>query len=111
MTSKRDLWLRLKEYQFDHLVPPTFWQQVVDAFGGTDAATKAFADKLARKLGWSKAFARRAIGEYRKFIYLGMVSPFSVTPPKIIDQVWHEHQLFTQAYRNFCAEVLGRNFD
>jgi hypothetical protein len=111
MTSKKDLWLRLKEYHFDHLVPPTFWQQIMDAFGGEDAPTKAFADKLARKLGWSTSFARRAIAEYRRFVYLGMVSPFSVTPSKVIDQVWHEHQLFTEAYRKFCAEVLGRHFD
>jgi hypothetical protein len=29
----------------------------------------------------------------------------------VIDQVWHEHQLFTQAYRRFCRELLGRHFD
>ncbi len=110
-TSKKDLWLRLKRYQFEHLVPQNFWGQVVEAFGGADASTKAFANKLSRKLGWSKGFASRAIGEYRKFVYLGMVSPFNVTPSKILDQVWHEHQLFTQGYRNFCAEVLGRHFD
>ena len=110
-TTKKDLWLRLKHYQFGHLVPPNFWQQVLEAFGGADAPSKAFANKLARKLGWSTGFALRAIAEYRKFVYLGMVSRFSVTPSKIIDQVWHEHQLFTQAYRSFCGEVLGRHFD
>jgi hypothetical protein len=25
--------------------------------------------------------------------------------------VWHEHLLFTRAYRQFCAEVLQHNFD
>jgi hypothetical protein len=109
--DKKALWLRVKGYEFDHLVPPSLWQQVVRAFGGADAATKAFADKLARKLGWSRPFALRAVAEYRKFVYLGMVSDFPVTPSKVIDQVWHEHQLFTQAYRQFCGEVLGRHFD
>jgi hypothetical protein len=109
--TKKDLWLRLREYHFDHVVPPNFCHQVVEAFGGTDGPTKAFADKLARKLGWSTEFALRAIDEYKKFVYLGMVSDFIVTPSKIIDHVWHEHQLFTQAYRQFCAEVLGRHFD
>ena len=103
--------MRLKAYEFDHLVPPSLWHQVVEAFGGADAATKAFADKLARKLGWSSPFARKAVAEYRKFVYLGMVSDFSVTPSKVIDQVWHEHQLLTQAYRRFCDEILGRHFD
>ena len=109
--DKKALWLRLKAYEFDHLVPPSLWQQVAEAFGGADAATKAFADKLARKLGWNSPFALRAVAEYRKFVYLGMVSDFPVTPSKVIDQVWHEHQLFTQAYRRFCDEILGRHFD
>jgi len=109
--DKKALWLRLKSYEFDHLVPPSLWQRVVEAFGGADAATKAFADKLARKLGWSTPFALKAVAEYRKFVYLGMVSDFPVTPSKVIDQVWHEHQLFTQGYRSFCSEILGRHFD
>ena len=109
--DKKTLWLRLKTYEFDHLVPPSLWQRVVEVFGGADAATKAFADKLARKLGWSTPFALKAVAEYRKFVYLGMVSDFPVTPSKVIDQVWHEHQLFTQGYRSFCSEILGRHFD
>ena len=84
--DKKTLWLRLKTYEFDHLVPPSLWQRVVEAFAGADAATKAFADKLARKLGWSTPFAFRAVAEYRKFVYLGMVSDFPVTPSKVIDQ-------------------------
>ncbi|MEO6525922.1 MAG: hypothetical protein ABIP93_04805 [Gemmatimonadaceae bacterium] len=108
---KRDLWLRLKHYHFDHLVPPHLTDHVMAAFGGPDAATRAFASKLSRKLEWTPAFARRAIEEYRKFVYLGMVSDVMVTPPKVIDQVWHEHLLFSRPYKSFCDEVLGRDFD
>ncbi|MEO7522021.1 MAG: hypothetical protein ABIW79_09410, partial [Gemmatimonas sp.] len=67
--------------------------------------------KLARKLGWSTSFAVRAISEYRKFVYLGLTAGFRVTPSKQIDQVWHEHLLFTKAYRDFCTEVLRHDFD
>ncbi len=56
-------------------------------------------------------FAFLAIREYKKFVYLGVVSHYDVTPPKIIDQVWHEHQLFTRGYREFCQNVLEKNFD
>ena len=108
---KRALWLRLKQYHFDNLVPPHLWDRVASAFGNTDASTRAFANKLARKLGWHPRFALRAIDEYRKFVYLGVVADFSVTPPKIIDQVWHEHLLFSRAYREFCRDVLQRDFD
>jgi hypothetical protein len=47
--NKKDLWLRLKAYHFNHLVPPHLWIKVTAAFGGEGASTKAFADKIARK--------------------------------------------------------------
>lgn len=108
---KRDLWLRLRAYHFENLAPPQFLDRLAATFGSTDASTRAFANKLARKLGWTPAFARRAIEEYRKFVYLGVVSETVVTPPKVIDQVWHEHLLFSRAYREFCRDVLQRDFD
>jgi hypothetical protein len=108
---KRDLWLRLKSYRFEHLVPAQLSDHVMAVFGGPDPATRAFAGKLSRKLDWTPAFARRAIEEYRKFVYLGIVSDFIVTPPKVIDQVWHEHLLFSLPYQTFCDDVLGRRFD
>ncbi|MCE9627919.1 MAG: hypothetical protein K8R56_08385 [Candidatus Eisenbacteria bacterium] len=111
MDSKKDLWVRLKRYHFDHLAPTHMLERVQEAFGGPDASTHAFAHKLSRKLGWSTRFALQAIEEYRKFLYLGMVAPFTVTPPKVIDQVWHEHLLFTRGYREFCDQVLRRDFD
>lgn len=111
MESKKDLWLRLRNYHFDQLVPPHLVDHVQSVFGGPDASTRAFADKLARKLKWSVPFALRAIDEYKKFVYLGLVADFPVTPPKVIDQVWHEHLLFTRGYRAFCTSTLRRDFD
>jgi hypothetical protein len=67
--------------------------------------------KIARNLEWKHRFTLRAIRECKKFIYLGAVSDFVVTPSKIIDQVWHEHLLFTKAYRDFCTDVPGFSFD
>lgn len=46
LTNKIDLWLRLKACHFNHLVPPHLWIKVTAAFGGDDASTKAFADKI-----------------------------------------------------------------
>ena len=109
--SKKELWLRLRKYHFDHLVPPHLVDALRATFAGSDSSTQAFADKLARKLHWSRPFAIRAIGEYKKFLYLGLVADFPVTPPRVIDQVWHEHLLFSRGYREFCDQVLGREFD
>lgn len=109
--NKKQLWLNLKAYHFDDLVPPQLWHHIQENFGGPNASTKAFASKIARKLKWPEKFALRAIAEYKKFVYLGIVGDFVVTPSKIIDQVWHEHLLFNKAYRLFCAEVIQYEFD
>ena len=109
--SKRALWLRLRRYQFADIVPTQLWDRVTEVFGGSDASTKAFASKIARKHGWTTRFALRAIDEYRKFVFLGVSSDIIVTPSKVIDTVWHEHLLFTRAYREFCRDVLERDFD
>lgn len=108
---KRKLWLRLRQYHFDNLVPPQLLDHVRSAFGNTNPSTQAFASKIARKLQWDRRYALRAIEEYRKFVYLGITADFFVTPPKVIDQVWHEHLLFSRGYREFCRDVLRHDFD
>ena len=80
--NKKDLWLKLKDYHFDHLVPSHLWDYITENFSGVDESTKAFASKIARKLGWSNKFALKAITEYKKFVYLGIVSDFAVTPSR-----------------------------
>lgn len=108
--TKEALRTRLDQYYFDHLVPQSLWGIVAARFGGPDASLKAFAGKLCRKLHWSPRGALRAIEEYKRFVYLGVISDTQVTPSKIIDAVWHEHLLFTAGYRTFCEEVIDYNF-
>ena len=108
---KKELWLRLRNYHFDHLVPAHLLDRVAARFGGHDASTQAFAHKIALKHQWSTRRALRSVEEYKKFVYLGVVSSTPVTPPRCIDTVWHEHLLFTRGYREFCRDVLQRDFD
>jgi hypothetical protein len=81
--NKMELWLRLKNYHFEHIISPGLWDLIRENFGGPDASTKAFASKIARKHGWNKPFALRAILEYKKFVYLGLVSDFYVFLPDL----------------------------
>ncbi|MFM7733317.1 MAG: hypothetical protein ACKO6F_07645 [Cyanobium sp.] len=68
-----------------------------------------FLAHLMRANGWSGTFALRAIKEYRKFVFLAMVADHQVTLSDQVDQVWHLHLLFSEAYwSNFCPLVLGR---
>jgi hypothetical protein len=88
---------------------PTLWQRL-EAFQLDDPdAPFRFSDRLARENGWSAGFARRAVEEYKKFVYLAAVTRTPVTPSDIVDQVWHLHLTFTRSYWDeMCAQVLGK---
>ena len=66
--NKKELWLNIANYHFDHLAPTHLWDEIAAKFGGQNPFTKAFADKLSRKLNWRKRFAMKALWEYKKFV-------------------------------------------
>jgi len=109
--SKRELWERIRNYKFNDLVPKSTLEDIIELLGGKNASVRAFANKIMKKHRLPRAFTFRAIEEYKKFVYLGVISDFIVTPSKYIDLIWHEHLLFSKAYREFCNEVIHYQFD
>lgn len=107
---KQELWDRIKNYKFNNLVPHSTWADIIEVLGDKNASTRAFATKIMKKHWLPRAFVFRAIEKYKKFVYLGVVSDFYVTPSKYIDLIWHEHILFSKAYREFCNEVIRYQF-
>jgi hypothetical protein len=68
-----------------------------------------FEKRLARENGWTISYSRRAISEYKKFIYLCLASGHPCTPSDEVDQVWHLHMLYTSSYFDrLCKEILGK---
>lgn len=108
---KQELWNRIKNYKFNNLVPHSTWTDIIEVLSDKNAPTKAFAYKIMKKHRLPRAFVFRAIEEYKKFVYLGVVGDFYVTPSKYIDLIWHEHILFSKAYREFCNDVIHYQFD
>src|SRR3954463_4172218 len=85
-----DLLRRTRDFRFD---PP--------------ASTYAFAERLAKENGWTRSFTERAIAEYRRFAYLAAAAGHPVSPPEVVDQVWHLHLIYTRSYWDgFCGKVL-----
>ena len=73
------------------------------------AAALTFSERLARDNGWTARFAQRAIQEYKRFAFLSVAAGHPVSPPDAVDQVWHEHLIYTESYwKDFCGEVLGK---
>ncbi|WP_336689759.1 MULTISPECIES: glycine-rich domain-containing protein [unclassified Chryseobacterium] len=84
------LWNRLQEFSLDEC-----------------AADFPFSKKLAKEENWTETFTRKAIDEYKKFVYLCCKLPSGASPSEIIDKVWHMHLIYTQNYwEEFCPEVL-----
>ena len=76
---------------------------------GSDVPALTFAARLAREQGWTVAFARRAIHEYQRFVYLALTADHIACPSEQVDAVWHQHLTYTRSYwKRFCGEVLGR---
>ena len=89
---EKNLWDRIAAFEFDE--------------AGT---TFTFARRLARENGWSVAYTRRVIDEYKRFIFLCCVSNQGVTPSDPVDQAWHLHLTFTKSYwLDFCRDTLGQ---
>lgn len=70
-----------------------------------------FSARLARENRWPRRYAEAVIEEYRKFVFLAYRADHPVTPSDEVDLVWHLHLIYSQAYREFCADVLGEPFD
>jgi hypothetical protein len=66
-----------------------------------------FSKKLAKEENWTLDFTKKAIEEYKKFVYLCCVLPNGASPSEIVDKVWHMHLLYTQNYwEEFCPNIL-----
>jgi hypothetical protein len=73
-----------------------------------DALT--FSQRLARENGWPPFFTERVVTEYKKFLFLCMISPHPVTPSDEVDQAWHLHLVYTKSYWNdLCKNILGKD--
>ena len=88
--ARRDLWKRIEGHDFE------------------PATQLNFTHRLARDHGWSLAEARAAIDAYRRFCFLAVVSPTPVTPSEIVDEVWHQHLIYSRDYWTiWCGAVLN----
>lgn len=72
-------------------------------------ASFSFTNRLSRENGWSMEYTLRVIEEYKKFIFLSVITETSLTPSDQVDQAWHLHLIYTRSYwENFCEDTLNR---
>jgi len=85
------------------------WDRI-KAFSTDDPeAEYPFSRRLADECKWTREFALRAIGEYKKFLFLCLTCDHMVTPSVTVDKVWHLHLQYTKSYlEDLCVYTLGR---
>lgn len=87
------LWTKLQAFEID----------------GDGGAEFSFERRLARENGWTSAYTRRVVAEYRKFLLLARCAGHPITPSDQVDQAWHLHLTYTRSYWDrLCAQVLER---
>jgi hypothetical protein len=87
----------------------TTWNRLSSLdFDSADVAFP-FSARLARENTWPRAFAMKAIEEYRKFCFLAVHAGHAVTPSDEVDQVWHLHLTYSRHYWDtLCRDTLER---
>lgn len=65
--------------------------------------------KLRLRLGWSKEKAELHSWEYVQFLhqFVGDRSVKARPPSNDIDEVWHQHILYTRKYAEDCKRFIG----
>ena len=87
--ARKALWRRIELHDFEPDTPLNFIY------------------RLARDHGWSLEEARGAVDAYRCFCFLVMVSPTPLTPSEMVDEVWHQHLIYSRDYWTiWCGERL-----
>lgn len=94
-----DLWLRIYNYDLPH-------RDEWDADAEPGRWCQTLADNLRKGGDWTDESATRLVKEYRRFLYLKALSKGRMTPPKVIDEVWHLHLDMGDDFENrFCTAI------
>lgn len=87
----------------------SLWNRLQDFSLDAPNVDFPFSKKLAKEENWTVDFTKKAIEEYKKFVYLCCVLPNGASPSEIVDKVWHMHLIYTQNYwEEFCPDILKR---
>jgi hypothetical protein len=89
--EQKDLWARIERHDFEPDQPFNFLH------------------RLARDHGWTVPDAKAAIEGYKRFCFLAVTSRTQVTPSEAVDEVWHQHLIYSRDYWDiWCGQVLRK---
>jgi hypothetical protein len=94
------------------VIPPQhadLWERLLKFPIDEPGAEYPLSKRLAEEQEWNHPYALRVVEEYRKFIFLCMISEKMCTPSLAVDEAWHLHLIYTKSYwEQLCLRTLGR---
>lgn len=92
------------------MVNQEIWQRLLEMRIGFASHQQNYTMRLAQENGWTVAHALRVEHEYRKFLYLMIVSNQELSPAASVDQAWHLHLTYSRHYwLELCSDIAGRS--
>ena len=66
-----------------------------------------FSDRLKKDFNWGDEITTRATQEYKRFLFLCVVTEHKCVPSDFVDKVWHTHLIYTKSYWcDLCPNTL-----
>ncbi len=85
------------------------YQKIVDFPLDNTEVKVPFSVRLAIDNDWSLDYTHQVIVEYRRFLFLMIVAGHKCAPSDQVDQVWHQHMLYSHSYwKNFCTKTVHK---
>lgn len=85
------------------------WARIRGAHLPVSCDGQAFHERLGQIAGLVAAEAQKLEDEYRRFLYLAMLSEAPRRPPRLIRVAWAYHAGLAGYTEDFCPWVLGRD--
>jgi hypothetical protein len=89
------------------LTRPALWVRIAGAHLPVERDGREFAEHLAEIAGLSPQGGRVLEQEYRRFLYLAVISREPRVPPGLVRVAWSYHAEHEGYRREFCHYVLG----
>ena len=85
------------------------YKKIVDFPLDNTEVSVPFSVRLAIDNVWSLDYTHQVIIEYKRFLFLMIVAGHKVAPSDQVDQVWHQHMLYSHSYwEEFCTETVHK---
>ena len=85
------------------------YQKIVDFPLDNPDVKFPFSTQLAIANDWSLDYTHQAIDEYKRYLFLMVIAGHKVSPSDQVDQVWHQHMLYSHSYwEDFCTHTVHK---